>query len=84
MEEHIGDRLRRARVAAGFESLAALARVANVHTETIWRYEAGRIKPSIEKLHSLAKTLDVRMEWLVSGDGPMRPTQHPPPADEAA
>lgn len=68
-----GDRLRKAREAAGFATQGALAEAAGFkHQSTIGNMESGRNKGSRHIAH-LAKVLKVSPLWLENGEGEMRP-----------
>jgi transcriptional regulator with XRE-family HTH domain len=82
MVNTLGTRLRAARELRSI-SQAALADQIEIRPHSLWRYEADRARPSIDRLHALSRALNVRMEWLASGDGPMHPSS-PPPSREAA
>lgn len=68
----IGARIRSARQAAGRTNAAAFAREVGCQPHTLWRYETGQITPSVERLAEIARACGVRMEWLATGEGPMR------------
>ncbi len=57
--------LRRLRLGR-FLSQAELARQAGLHTLTISRLEAGRVKPSTRSVRALASALDVRPDELAT------------------
>jgi transcriptional regulator with XRE-family HTH domain len=40
------------------------------------KYLAEKSEPGMSALVSMARTADVRIEWLATGDGPMRPGDH--------
>ena len=68
-----GERLELARKAAGL-SQSALARAIGVTPSAISQIEAGGTKkPSSENLLPIADALDVNTQWLISGNGPMKP-----------
>lgn len=68
----VGIRIRRARLAAGFDRGSKFADEIDVRAHTLWRYEDGRMVPGTEILLRIAKATAVSMEWLLtgSGDGP--------------
>lgn len=61
-------RLRAAAKAAGFASLADVARAAGVSIETMRKYRTGARLPTCATLIQLAEVLDVPAGWLV-GEG---------------
>lgn len=64
----IGDRLRAARVAAGFTSAADFARSIGAEDATYRHHEANRRKISIDQVEIYARALEVSVQWLLSGD----------------
>lgn len=65
------DRLRQARLAAGFPSGAAAARALGMPPPTYAHYEDGRTKLGA-KAATFARKFKVRVEWLLTGAGDMR------------
>jgi transcriptional regulator with XRE-family HTH domain len=63
------ERLRRA---LNGETLRAFARRTGIPHSTLRRYESGT-QPSLDKAVEIAAALRVRLEWLATGEGPMRP-----------
>lgn len=47
--------------------------VAGVSVSTIQRYIRGEVDPSLEGMMRIANQAGVSLDWLVSGEGPMRP-----------
>ena len=45
------------------------AQAAGVDANTIWRYEAGRARPSDLALRGLAMIYGTTIDWLLSGEG---------------
>ena len=60
-----GERLTRARERKGL-SRKELAQLLNVGQNTIWRWEVGQREPSLEKIQTLARALDVTADELMS------------------
>ena len=73
--EHIGDRIRVARLNLGL-SQAELAKRANVSQGTIGQLESGRNQSS-GKIVELAAALNVSPEWLLYGKNPPSVAQKP-------
>ncbi|WP_053235960.1 helix-turn-helix domain-containing protein [Sandaracinus amylolyticus] len=68
----LGERLKVAREAAGLTQQRAAAD-AEVDIGTLSKYELGKVaEPSMAKVRRLALLYGVRVEWLDSGDGPMK------------
>lgn len=70
-----GDRLKQARLAAGFKSIAAAAEAKGFHKQNLGDHEAGRrgIKP--EHAEQYARAFKVSPEWILLGvDTKKRPT----------
>lgn len=61
----------------GNQMQAAL--VAGVSISTLQRYIRGEVDPSLEGMMRLAKQADASLDWLATGEGPMRPTDGPAP-----
>jgi transcriptional regulator with XRE-family HTH domain len=81
----IGDRVREARTAAGFESGAKFARAMGVGTEEVWRIETGRRNPGLATIKKIAELTNVSIDWLVYGDeGESDSTPPTPPGSESA
>lgn len=64
------DRLKKARKAANLTQ-EGLAEKINLKQNTIASYEIGRLMPSNQTILLLCDTLNVREEWLRTGDGGM-------------
>ena len=56
-------RLKEARQARGLSQYALGALVA-ASQDDVYRYEAGKISPGLERLVALAKSLNVTADWL--------------------
>jgi transcriptional regulator with XRE-family HTH domain len=63
---------KRARIAAGF-TLKSAAKEIGVSVVTLWRWEAGKQTPSIEKIGELAGLYGVPVRRLIK---PPRPTRY--------
>lgn len=80
----VGGRIRHARTERGLKQVEA-AEQAGIRAHTLWRYEAGKMVPSVAALQRLAGVLRVRLEWLASGRGVMAadmPSIPPPPSND--
>jgi transcriptional regulator with XRE-family HTH domain len=62
----LGKRIRAAREARSIGQ-AALARLIGVEPVTMWRYEAGRLRPGLASLEKIASTLSVTLDSLLYG-----------------
>lgn len=67
--EHVGDRVRRARLRMGF-SRRVLSELSGVSPRYIAQLETGAGNISITLLLKIANALDYHVEWLLSRDGP--------------
>lgn len=67
MRATVGDRIREARLAAGFENASEFGRLVGVTPTTVYRWERGQVVPTIFALHDIARACGASMEWLVSG-----------------
>jgi len=65
-DHEIGERLRRARVAAGL-SQSSLAREVGVSFQQIQKYEAGANRISSGRLYNFARILGVGMDYFFNG-----------------
>ena len=62
----IGKRIRDARKRAGL-SQSELATAIGVQSQSVYRYEAGRLRPSAASAVGLAQALGVTERWLMQG-----------------
>jgi len=62
----IGVRIRAARVDRAI-SQAALARLVGVNTVSAWRWETGRIVPSVRRLQTICDALGISVAQLLRG-----------------
>ena len=67
----LGDRIRRARESANMTQEAASERI-SVTSRTLIRYEQGKSVPKEYVLRELSELTGVRIDWLKTGEGPMR------------
>ena len=63
----IGSRVREARTKAGFTQ-RQLSELLEVSSHTVWCWEAGRMKPTHERLVELAYQCQVTTDWLLGRD----------------
>ena len=72
----ISRRIEQARIMAGLSQRAAVAK-AHQHGHAITAATWSEIERGVNRgrkwRHAIAQTLDVRLEWLVYAEGPMRP-----------
>lgn len=64
---------RRLSAALAYSRLSAeeVAALAGITRQTLWRYEAGKAKPDLLTMSDIAKILEVRLDWLATGEGVM-------------
>ena len=65
--KNIGERIREARQRLGLTQ-AQLADQVGVSSQTVWAWEAGRVKPKHEHLEELAFRCQVSAAWLLGRD----------------
>lgn len=70
MDEEIKDRLKAARIAAGFDDATTAANRFGWTVSTYLGHENGDRNPRLPKAKEYAKAFKVRWEWLYHGDGP--------------
>ena len=76
----VGRRIREARLACNLSQTDLAAR-ASLQGQTIYRYEAGRLTPSLAALVALADACGVSTDWIAKGVGPgPEPADGPPQA----
>ena len=68
---HMGDRIRKARELAGFESVLALSVATGLDRSSLGRYEATGLVPRRSTRTAIALATGVRREWLETGMGPV-------------
>jgi transcriptional regulator with XRE-family HTH domain len=72
----VHERIREARIAAGFKTGSAFARALGITTGALWRYETANTNPHCQQMPSpgmLARIADLvgrPVEWLRDGNGP--------------
>lgn len=76
------DRIRQAMTEKGLKpTQVECAKLIGVTQPSVWEWANGRTAPSIENSITLAKKLNVCVEWILTGEGPKRPG--PPMEPEA-
>jgi transcriptional regulator with XRE-family HTH domain len=65
----LGERIRTARIAAGFDTAIEGAARLGVESARYRHWEGGRREPPIDLLPAIAKAFKVDLEWLVTGKG---------------
>ena len=65
--KNIGDRIKEARNKLGLTQ-AQLAHQVGVSSQTVWSWEAGRVKPTYEHLEELAFRCEVSTAWILGRD----------------
>ena len=65
--KNIGDRIREARTRLGLTQVQ-LAQQVGVSSQTVWSWEAGRVRPKHEHLEELAFRCEVSAAWLLGRD----------------
>lgn len=78
MPESLSQRIRRAVELAGGGD--EVARRAGIPRRTLGNYLAARNEPKASVIAQLSMATGVKIEWLVTGEGPMQPGEGPPPA----
>lgn len=77
----IGRRIQHARAALGWTQ-TQLAKVCEIAPTQFSRYESGRATPRPETLSKIAAALNVTIEWLATGEGPVQGDNQLPPMPE--
>ena len=80
MSTTIGQRLTRARNHAHMKQ-KDVAEHFGISSQAISQWESGRTRPDSQRLASLARLFDVRLEWLLDESGPMVSEGSPPSAE---
>lgn len=70
----IADRIREIR---GEQTREQFSQATGIHPQTLYKYENRTGKVSLESLEIICKKFNVSYEWLITGDGPMRPNDAP-------
>lgn len=84
LEAGVGSRIKSAIDRAG--GYAAAAMITNKSVMQLRRYGAEQSEPPLGAMAALARAAGVSLDWLVAGEGPMRPEGREPaapPLDEA-
>ena len=76
------DRLKLASDAVG--GLTNVSRMCGIPRRTLDNYRVGGSEPRVTDIPKIAQALGVYIEWLVSGEGPMRPDDAPPAQPQGA
>lgn len=63
----IGARIRNARLVAGYSVAARFAERIGVRPHTLWRYEAGQMRPSVDVLIAIGRLTGLSIEMLATG-----------------
>ena len=79
-DKEVADRLRQARVAAGYDSAAEAADALDMREPSYAAHENGGRAISLRKAVEYAKFFDVNLVWLATGEHPIKGT--PPTAPE--
>ena len=66
--KNIGGRIKEARTRLGLTQ-AQLGKQVGVSSQTVWSWEAGRVKPTHEHLEELAFRCQVSAGWVLGRDG---------------
>ena len=84
MSMTIGNRLKGARLAAGYPVAADFARLVGETKQYLANIEKDAVtKPDPHKLLNIARALNVSLEWLISGEGlPARTSEMTPEESE--
>ena len=77
----MGKRIAQLRQSKGL-SQAKLAKALGLSTSAIAMYEQGRREPSVSVLIALADTLDVTLDYLITGKKPQKPFLAPGIVDD--
>ena len=81
VDEHVGRRLRKRRVARGL-SQDALAKILGVSFQQLHKYETGENRISVSRLYQLGIVLDAPLDWFFEGL-PGKPAEREQPRDHA-
>ena len=63
LEFTLGDRMRKAREAAGFDKVQ-MAALIGIHRDSVTRYECGTVRPKFPILAAWALASGVTIEWI--------------------
>ena len=70
--QELGRFAERARIVVGAGSVRAFARAAGIDEKSLRKYIAGETEPSLGAVIGIAHASGVNLEWLATGEGPMR------------
>jgi transcriptional regulator with XRE-family HTH domain len=70
----VGDRLRKARITAGYKKKQEFADLLHMTVKTLTRYEDDEIVPRWVYLESIASHTGRTVDWLLKGDDSLLPT----------
>lgn len=70
--KEIAERIRRARLSAGYENTSEFARLVGVQPNTIYRAESGLNVPDIFTLEGISRVARVTIDSLIRGQEPSR------------
>lgn len=73
-ENTLAGRLKAARITIG-ATQAELARQLGLTTTTVWRWEKGLSEPDIDTSIHVASLAGLKLEWLLTGEGPLEERQ---------
>lgn len=65
-----GERLKQARIEAGYTTQPELARAMEVNLNTVSRHESGRHQPTLDLLYAYSRVLGVSVSYLQHGNPP--------------
>lgn len=69
MATDLGNRIRDARRAAGFDNAESLAVALGVGYRTVQRWESGRNAPSVQRLNLIAQATGKPLSFFFAADG---------------
>ena len=73
LETELGHLAERIKTVVGTESMRSFARKCSISDTVLRQYVAGKSDPTRGRLVEIARTAGVNLEWLATGEGPMRP-----------
>lgn len=78
--DSIGNRLKFIR---GKQSGEDFSKLLTIHPQTIYRYERGERKPDLDFVQLVANKTGFCIEWIITGEGPMHPSDLSTPTQQA-
>ncbi|NIJ41186.1 transcriptional regulator with XRE-family HTH domain [Parvibaculum indicum] len=72
LKRDIGERIRAARMTAGFNTATDFASALDIEPLTYRRYERGEVIPDAELLVNISNLTDYTLDWMIAGKGPAR------------